>query len=118
MIIFLEGGIIFKRSTQGLLYHHHCYSPPHHHCYSPPHHHTGAGKENQWCDIAASRVKRGAKVAEEDDNTGRRIGGGVCDGGSWKSIADGVTDSVFEASMVEDPEQTEEAEVELYGKGG
>ncbi|CAN7048008.1 hypothetical protein BRARA_G00241 [Brassica rapa] len=56
MIIFLEGGIIFKRSTQGLLYHHHCC----YRVYSTPHHHTG--KEKQWCDIAASPVKRGAKV--------------------------------------------------------
>ena len=37
MIIFLEGGIIFKRSTQGLLCHHHCCCR----VYSPPHHHTG-----------------------------------------------------------------------------
>ncbi|KAH0917188.1 hypothetical protein HID58_024848 [Brassica napus] len=124
MIIFLEGGIIFKRSTQGLLYHHHCC----YRVYSTPHHHTGqrtspssyllSWKEKQWCDIAASPVKRGAKVAEDDDDTGRIIGGGVRDGGWWKRIADGVADSVFEASMVEDPEQTDEAEVELYGKGG
>ncbi|CAN7022332.1 unnamed protein product [Brassica rapa subsp. trilocularis] len=56
MIIFLEGWIIFKRSTQGLLCHHHCCCR----VYSPPHHHTG--KEKHWCDIAVSPVKRGAKV--------------------------------------------------------
>ncbi|KAL0815706.1 hypothetical protein Bca101_072150 [Brassica carinata] len=41
----------------------------------------------------------------------------VCDDGGWKKTSDGVADSVFEVSMVEDPVKVA-AEVKLCGKGG
>uniref|UniRef100_A0A0D3CGJ7 Uncharacterized protein n=2 Tax=Brassica oleracea TaxID=3712 RepID=A0A0D3CGJ7_BRAOL len=58
-----------------------------------------AGVESELCRIM---------YAEED---------GVYDGGGWKKTSDGVADSVFEVSMVEDPVKVA-AEVKLCGKGG